>query len=220
MELNGLVINFLGDSITEGVGASKKENVYHAVLKRKYGIAEARNYGIGGTRIAPQHKPSTVARWDLDFCGRVKDMAPDADAVVVFGGTNDFGHGDAPLGLPSDRTADTFTGACHVLFRSLIEKYPDKPIFVMTPCHRLREEFRDGEHHQKGGEYGDLKRYVEILREVAEYYSLPVIDLYAESGLQPNIPVLREKYMPDGLHPSDAGHERIADRIAAALRAY
>ena len=47
----------------------------------------------------------------------------DADGVVVFGGTDDFGHGDAPIGTPSDRTYDTFYGACHVLFSKLIEKY-------------------------------------------------------------------------------------------------
>ena len=45
-------INFLGDSITQGVGASCPENVYHAVLKREAELSEARNYGISGTRIA------------------------------------------------------------------------------------------------------------------------------------------------------------------------
>ena len=30
MKLEGLTINFLGDSITEGVGASSKENIFHA----------------------------------------------------------------------------------------------------------------------------------------------------------------------------------------------
>jgi len=31
MELKGLKINFLGDSITQGVGASGENTVYHAV---------------------------------------------------------------------------------------------------------------------------------------------------------------------------------------------
>ena len=33
------------------------------------------------------------------------------------------------------------------------------------------------------------------------------------------IPVLRELFLPDGLHPSDAGNRRIADRLEAFLRA-
>ena len=59
-----------------------------------------------------------------------------------------------------------------------------------------------------------LKTYVEIIREVAEYYSLPVLDLYKESGLQPNVPIIRKMYIPDGLHPNDEGHIILADKIA------
>ena len=107
MILEGKKINFLGDSITEGVGASSPDKVYHQVMKREYRLAEARNYGVSGTRIARQSVPLEEA-WERDFCLRAAEMDRDADAVVVFGGTNDFGHGDAPIGLPSDRTPETF----------------------------------------------------------------------------------------------------------------
>ena len=50
---------------------------------------------------------------------RFTEMDERADAVVVFGGTNDFGHGDAPLGKPSDRDPSTFYGACHYLMNGL-----------------------------------------------------------------------------------------------------
>ena len=42
MELKGLTINFLGDSITEGVGASSPDALFHAVLKRNAGLKEVR----------------------------------------------------------------------------------------------------------------------------------------------------------------------------------
>lgn len=51
MELKNKKINFLGDSITEGVGTSCRENIYLNVLAREYGLAEARNYGISCTRL-------------------------------------------------------------------------------------------------------------------------------------------------------------------------
>ena len=60
---------------------------------------------------------------------------------------------------------------------------------------------------------------MEAERRVAAYYSLPVLDLYRVSGLQPAVPALRERYMPDGLHPNDAGHARIADRLIGFLAA-
>jgi len=219
MKLQGKKVNFLGDSITEGHGASCHENVYHQVMKREYGLAEARNYGIGGSRFARQIVPSDP-RADRDFCQRATEMEKDADAVVVFGGTNDFGHGDAPLGDFADREPNTFYGACHFLFRYLIETYPDAVIAVCTPLHRLNEDDPMGDHRYKAYHYGDLKTYVAIIREVAEYYSLPVIDLYANSGIQPKVDIMREKFMPDGLHPNDAGHERIAHVIGNFLLSY
>ena len=126
MELKGKKINFLGDSITEGVGATDPEAMYVNIVKHDAELAEARNYGISGTRIARQSNDEGSA-----YCDRYKKMDDDADVVVVFGGTNDFGHGDAPLGTMADRTPDTFYGALHCLYTALTEKYPDVPYFLM-----------------------------------------------------------------------------------------
>ena len=216
MELKGTKINFLGDSITEGHGTTAPENTFCMLIEREY-EAICQNYGIGGTRIARQHTPSCEARWDKDFCSRVADMDSDADIVVVFGGTNDFGHGDAPLGIMSDRTPDTFYGALHTLYISLLEKYSESPIVVMTPLHRLNEDNPRGDGN-KPRDVGNLKTYVDVIREVAEYYSLPVLDLYKESGLQPKVPIIYEKYFADGLHPNDEGHKVIAKKIASFLQ--
>ena len=37
--------------------------------------------------------------------------------------------------------------------------------------------------------------------------------------MQPEVPTVQQKYMPDGLHPSDAGHRLLAERIVGLLRA-
>lgn len=211
MELKNIKINFLGDSITEGVGASEPTKSYVSQVAKLTG-ADCRNYGIGGTRIARQQNPSEEARHDRDFCMRVDEMDEDADVVVVFGGTNDFGHGDAPFGEFSDRTVNTYYGALHTLFTSLIEKYTTSKIVVLTPLHRLTEN----EPNPATGLV--LKNYVEALREVAEYYSLPLLDLYKESGIQPNVPIIKFTFMPDGLHPNDAGHKILAEKIVTFLK--
>lgn len=208
MKLKGLTINFLGDSITEGVGTTQENKRYFEIIKRNQELKEVNGYGISGTRLAKQIGTSENPRYDIYFASRVDDMK-DADAVVVFGGTNDYGHGNAPIGTFSDRTPDTFYGACHDLYIKLINKYPGKPIVIMTPLHRLTEN----EIKIKHGVTVTLKSYVDIIREVAEFYSLPVCDLYKNSGIQPIVPVLMEKFVPDGLHPNDAGHELIAQRL-------
>ncbi len=213
MELKNAKVNFLGDSITYGCGASTLDNGYVSVLAREQGLAQARNYGISGTRFARQTSVSENPDWDLDFCSRVSRMDPDADAVVVFGGTNDYGHGDAPIGSPTDTTPSSFWGACHTLMRSLIERYPGKPIVILTPLHRLDEDVPN----PKSGT--TLSEYVQIIKTVAAHYSLPVLDLWAMSGIQPCVPIVQERFMPDGLHPSDAGHALLAARIGNFLRA-
>ena len=206
MELKNKKINFLGDSITEGAGASIYENCYVEVLKRKFSLAEARNYGIGGTRIARQRILSAEAKFDRDFPSRVGEMEENADMVVVFGGTNDHGHGDAPIGCESDRTPDTFIGACHTLYASLKDKF-SCPIVVLTPLHRAVENREDGI---------ELKDYVNLIKAIAPQYGLPVLDLYEKSAI--NIATLSE-LTGDGLHPNDRGHEILAEEIGKYLQA-
>jgi lysophospholipase L1-like esterase len=216
MQLQNATINFLGDSITEGVGASRVENRFTDVLAREFHLKAANNYGISGSRIARQ-QTMTPQRHDRDFCMRLQEMDPSADAVVVFGGTNDYGHGEAPLGVSTDRAPDTFYGACHYLMDGLLTRYPGKPVAVLTPLHR------DGEEDPTGGgrkmhSVAPLRVYRDILLEVACFYALPVLDLYAVSGIQPANPVCRQRLLPDGLHPSDEGHALLARRIGLFLQ--
>lgn len=216
MELKGKTINFLGDSITEGVGISAPDKHYFDILKKECDLAMVRNYGVSGTRIARQ-KNLTGDAWDNDFCKRALEMDNAADIVVVFGGTNDFGHGDAPLGKMSDRDVYTFYGALHTLITKLVEKYPEAEIVFMTPLHRCNEDNHRGDGN-KSFDAGTLYDYVKAMREVTEYYSIPTLDLFSMSGIQPKIECNRLLYCPDGLHPNDAGHKRIANRLAAFLK--
>ena len=214
MKLEGLKINFLGDSITAGSRVSCPENYFWNVLKRECGLAEARGYGHGGTRLSLEPGQTDL----YDFLTRLHTMDDDADVVVIFGGTNDFGHCDSPLGSMSDRTQCSFYGACHLLFSSAIEKYPNATIVILTPLHRCNEDNIRGDG-AKTNYLAPLRAYVDVIREVAEYYSLPVLDLYRVSGIQPKVDIIKEKYCPDGLHPNDAGHARIAQRLKGFLEA-
>ena len=214
MELKGKTIVFLGDSITEGVGTSAPDKRYWEVVSQKTG-AVCKGFGISGTRIARQLHPVEGAMHDFNhFITRVDKMDEDADVVMVLGGVNDYGHGDAPFGTMADRTLDSFYGGLHTLYTALVEKYPTARIVIMTPLHWDEED--------RGKETADglslvLKDYVNAIREVAEYYSFPVLDLYAASGIQPKLAVHKELYMPDGLHPSDNGNARMAECIVSFL---
>ena len=214
MELKGKKIAFLGDSITDGCGVSTIENVYWNVLARKTG-AECYGYGIGGTRIAPQ-KNLGEGEVDRYYGSRVDSMIPDADVVVVFGGTNDFGHGDAPFGAIDDTDERTFCGALHALCKQLINRYPEAQLVIMTPLHRDTEDY--GPYNEFGLRLAtNLEGYVDAIIKIAAFYAIPVLDLFRVSGIQSRVPVLKERYIPDGLHPNDAGHVRIAEKLIGFL---
>lgn len=210
MELKGKKVNFLGDSITEGCGTSCKNAQYSRVLGEMCELGAVRNYGISGTRIANQHKVEEDID-SLSFCQRYKQMDDDADIVVVFGGTNDYGHGDAAFGEFTDRTPDTFYGGCHFLMKGLIEKYPDKQLVFLTPMHR------EGGYNLKPQREQNLRDYVHAIKEVAEYYSIPVLDLFKNLGICPDVEVQKNLFCPDGLHPNDAGNKLIALKLKSFL---
>ena len=217
MRIENTKINFLGDSITEGVGTSAPEKRYVDIVAARTG-ALCRNYGISGTRIARQRRPTVDnPSFDLDFCQRAEEMDADADVVVVFGGTNDFGHGDAPFGAMTDRTRDTFCGAMHVLCQTLLTRFPRSEIVFILPLHRLNENNPCGDN--KPAPVATLKEYVDAMREILAYYSIPALDLYVAGRMQPAVPIILEMYRPDGLHPSDAGNALIAERLMSFLRA-
>ncbi len=211
MELKGKKVNILGDSITEGVGASCKEARYADVLAGLARFGLVRNYGISGTRIANQRVIEDITKDYDSFCQRYEKMDDDADIVIVFGGTNDYGHGDAPFGSMTDCTADTYCGAVHVLMQGLIRKYPLATIVFFAPMQRTGGSIPNVSNERP------LKDYVDIIKEAAAKYSIPVLDLYTSGGICPDIEAHKEKLCPDGLHPNDAGHAILARKIKGFL---
>lgn len=215
MELKDKKILLLGDSITAGSGVKSIEDVYWKQLERNTG-ARCVGYGIGGTRFAKQFDADDYERLG-NFCTRAHNMEDKADIIVVFGGTNDFGHGDAPFGKIGDKTPETFCGAVDNVINTLINKYPDALIVFMTPAHRLNESgFLLNERGLRREH--DLAEYVDAIITICGNYSVPVFDLFRVGGIQPNVDIMREKFMPDGLHPNEAGAARIAKRLEMFLR--
>ena len=211
MELKGIKMAVIGDSITQGVGVTDMDNMYYNRIKRDCDLRALYVDAISGTRIARQQTPSETPSFDRDFISRIDAIDIDSDLIVIFGGTNDFGHGDAPFGELSDRTQDTFCGACHILCQKLIQRFPKSQIVYLGPLHRITEE--NPNRHGKV-----LEDYVSVLKTVLRKYSIPFLDMMESGTIAPHMPIHKELYMPDGLHPNDAGHERIANRLKGFLQ--
>ncbi len=216
MILDGKIIDFLGDSITEGMGVTDIVNCrYDHVIKRKCNLKATYNYGISGTRLAHQSAPSECPRNDLCFCGRAYYLNRDADIIVVYGGVNDFIGGDAPIGSQEDKTPATFYGAVEFLMHFLKETYRDKTIVFMTPARCDRKPLSC---KTQGKSALPLVDYVNIIVEKGKAHNIPVLNLYENLGIDPNNEEDREKYTADGLHFNEEGHEILADCLIDFLK--
>lgn len=218
MNIQGFKVNFLGDSITEGVGVEDIANCrYDNRLAVMCQLSAVNNYGIGGTRLAHQRCPSEKPRHDLCFCGRAYNMDTTADMVVVYGGVNDYIHGDAPFGEIGDTTPRTFCGGVYFLMNYLRETYGQKPLVFMTParCHSHKEvdDLKPSPRPGKGSDARALWDYVEVIMQTAKKFDIPVLDLYHNLGLDPHEQACYDTYTADGLHFNDAGHAVIAQRL-------
>lgn len=216
MNIRGSVISFLGDSITQGVGVTDQTKRFDSLLNSVYG-AETYNFGISGTRLAHQHHASENPRFDLCFCGRAYDLPKDSDIIVVYGGTNDYGHGDASFGNKGDRTPETYIGAVDFLMKTLKTEYPNAKVVFMTPARRLDDEQPTETRVMQTGEKRVLKEFVDVIVEAGKENGVYVFDMYRDLGLDPNDADIMEKYAPDGLHFNEAGHAVIAEKLTAFI---
>lgn len=217
----GKKIGFLGDSITQN---GEYVNSYANLTG-----CTAVNYGVSATHMARKNSSDTNA-----FERRYTSMQKNLDMVIVFGGTNDFGHSTtADFGAFTDGPKVgkyTFYAGLHRLFKGLHDRYPKIPVVIMLPIHHGTEidmpeyiinsdkTFTEGTNTTTGKTF---REYVNAIREVAAYYSLIVLDAYSYSGLSPMTEIGAENrvYFRDGLHLNAAGGERLARWMYPQLEA-
>ncbi len=206
MNIQNVTGVFLGDSVTEGWGAERYEDTYFNQIANRTGM-RAFGYGVGGTRIT-RMKGDELRR---DFLYRCEHMEKNAQLVVVFGGTNDFGF-CAPI---EGEDEFAFSGACRLLFRRLAELYPEAKIVVMLPLQRV--DCIVSRENTLQREQLPLVKYVETLKKSAENFSFRVVDLYKDVDILKTNDAGEFIYCPDGLHPNAAGHALIAEKLLGVL---
>lgn len=144
--------------------------------------------------------------------------APPADYYTIEHGINDWGH-SVPVGTINDYIYDTRNGTFAATYRILIDSIfrinPYARIVICTPRKGYGFDGYLPEHwyDAKNGIY--LKDYVDVIRLIAEYESIPVADFFAECGAQHNLHLLS---IDNALHPNDDGYQLMANVLIQALR--
>ncbi|WP_298071479.1 SGNH/GDSL hydrolase family protein [uncultured Bacteroides sp.] len=233
----GKRVAFLGDSITDKqhLGTTK---CYWEYLAELLGL-EAFSYGINGNQM-----DGLLAQAERLY----REQADDVDAIIIFGGTNDY-NGGVPLGewyeevwrnvpLPDGKVgsrryrkpamdAETFRGRINRLMDYLKTHFPTKQIIVLTPLHRGFAQFSAGNvqpeeaYPNRIGIYVD--EYVQALKEAGNVWAVPVIDLNSISGLYPMNDAqvgYFHRADTDRLHPNAEGHRRMALALMYQLLAF
>lgn len=203
-----IAVSFLGDSITDAGGASDRKNLGYVNVLAKIFPLISKKYAVGGARIAKDNG----INHENNFLDRALTMDNDTDYVFVMGGTNDFGHGFAPLGDINSTDEYTFSGACNTLMKLLIDKFTNKKLCFILPLPRFDEDKADyTESTNTVKRRARLETYRTIIRNLAKRYNIEVLDL---SLVFNDI----DKMTADGVHPNDYGHEIIAKELVAFLK--
>ncbi|WP_044974092.1 SGNH/GDSL hydrolase family protein [Ruminococcus sp. HUN007] len=207
----GCVGAFLGDSITAGFNTSDGKG-YWDYLGEILGLKEAIPYGVAGSCISSQSDMGT----DIPpFVERYKDIKRDADFIVIFGGTNDYGF-NTPLGTEDDTTDVSFYGALYELLMGLKKEHPGASIVFLTPLHRV--EFGGLNTDKQRNEAGyTLYHYIDAIKNRCQRMQIPVIDTNTIYGMNPQDDFVKNNYLTDGLHPNEEGHRILAERIASCF---
>ena len=207
---------FVGDSITAGSGTSR---IYYQYLRESLEFGSVTPMGVAGSCISAA---SDYGHSNQPLIDRYQNI-PSGDLIVIFMGTNDYGH-ETPLGSVTDTQDGTFYGALNTIVPDLVASHADSKIVFVTPLRRygfgtskiLGTALTDDSIPNGVG--STLADYVQAIKTVCANYDVPVIDLYTECALDPSDPAVRTTYMPDGLHPKDAGHELVADILESHIR--
>ena len=200
LENNKILINFLGDSITQGLKWQKKE-IFCFYLQKWLNI-RINNQGYHSTRIARQDDD------DKDFNYRLINLDDKADFTFVFGGTNDYGMGEAELGDINSDSYYTFYGAVKNLIRDLLKKFEHDKICFILPLSRFQED--------KIIKHGTLAQYRNIIKEICDLNKIDYLDLCKQLPIPDTEG--KSEFFKDGLHPNKQGHKLIARNIIKYLK--
>lgn len=146
-----------------------------------------------------------------------KNIIVEADYYSIEHGINDWGN-SIPVGTIDDYINNTANGTFAASYRKMIDKIysfnPNAKIVLCTP----RKGYGFGSYlpahwyDAKNGIY--LKDYVDIIKQIAEYESLPVADFFNECGGQHNLDKLS---IDVAIHPNDDGYQMMANVLIKAF---
>lgn len=188
----------IGDSLTNWGGGSDNGDGFLKIVHDKTGII-TKNEGLAG------------ATWQTadgqTQCGvtRVNTLVSEErkyDLYCFLLGTN--GGSPTDTGETSSDTS-TMVGAIRYCLETLKAYDPTAQILVCLPPQRA-----EGNENQESVN--------NVIKTIAEYYSVETLDLYHSSGIVPNTKIANINYLSDGLHLNTNGQTVLGNILSAKIK--
>ena len=206
-EWTGGSFSILGDSIVSS-GARMWDSV-----RDRLGFASYRNAGVWGAPMADGTSKGAGTVTTV----RSLDYAND-EMVYIAAGTNDLTQNVAlgSIGTVAQTAFDrnTFYGAYRSTIEYILASNPKVKLFLATPLQRNANGFSVETANGSGLKLSDYRAAIIAL---GAFYGVPVLDMYAISGLTGRT---LATFTGDGLHPNDAGFDRLASVVCGQLRSH
>lgn len=197
---------FCGDSITYGLNqdGGARLDAFPDQVGRLLGC-QTTNYGVSSASVGGD----APRVWSKDYTV----VSTEEDIIGVMIGINDFyreyslGNKDGSSGFYKD---------LHTMWKGLINRFPPsagKRLFCMIyPYYDVKPNW---------------EKWTTAMQEVAEYYSIPILDFSKELGINPHMDVNFEYWREEGrgtgkhnAHPTQLTHDMMAKVVAAYIKSH
>lgn len=208
--LKSMRLAFCGDSITYGLNqdGGARLDAFPDQVGRLLGC-QTTNYGVSSASVGGD----APRVWSKDYTV----VSTEEDIIGVMIGINDFyreyslGNKDGSSGFYKD---------LHTMWKGFISRFPPsagKRLFCMIyPYYDVKPNW---------------EKWTAAMQEVAEYYSIPILDFSKELGINPHMDVNFEYWREEGAqtgngqgkhnaHPTQLTHDMMAKVIAAYIKSH
>lgn len=212
----------IGDSLTNSSGDGLH---WQTFVVDKFSMSGYVTGGGAGLTVANQGDNSIYSHV------MALDEDSNVELITFWGGTNDW-NSSIPLGdfdtqkVASTRDNTTFYGALFDCVEKIMTLYPTKPLMLVGTTQRINDYAQCRTSNESVNSQGlKLPAYVDAVKKVAEFYSLPFMDLYHSSNVNKYSMTTYMFEQTSGgvsyyLHFSGDGQKHIAKKFIEFIKRY